>query len=159
MENRLRKNLIEELQAHAQTYETGFFMNGRIMYADEVYSPNGFMPLIGRFAERAMQRTLGIEIGKGKQCGFAYLPYASALLYERLDVAPVDENTLDDSLRLAYLRYASEQVVGLGYQGTLDLSPVYEYFMSMRDDERNAMRDARHEEPVTWPLYQPIQVS
>lgn len=148
-------NLIESLQTLAEAAPTTYFLQGRMIYPDEIFSAQGFLPLIGRMAERKLARTLeGAALG----CGFNYTPFRESIFKERIDIALSGDGIHADSVRLAALNAASRDVVGMGEDGTLDLTPVYEYFNSMKQESRNALREAT-EECSTWPLYQHIQAS
>jgi hypothetical protein len=148
-------NIVEALQSHAEAQATTYLLNGRMMYPDEVFGADGFLPLIGRMAERRLARVME---GVNFTSGFSYLPVKGTLFAERIDVRPCTEGAqvFEDSLRLAALVAASADVVGLGIEGTLDLTPVYAFFTGMAQERRDTL--SRNEE-VTWPLYQPVHLS
>lgn len=148
-------NIVEALQAHAETHPTIYFLNGKMAYPDEIFCVGGFLPLIGRMAEQSVRRSLaGQNLG---QCGFVYTPFRNSLFCEKIDVMPVDAGILEDSMRLSFLCNASANIVGMGYDGAIDLTPVYDFFMRVRVEDRDALVD--HNEESTWPLYQRIQAS
>lgn len=147
-------NLIEILQDHAEKRTTTtYFLRGRMIYPDEIFAANGFLPLIGRMAERRVARALG---NKEMRCGFSYAPYRDSIFKERMDIAPVGDGIYANSLRLNALVEAALDVVGLGLDMTLDLTPVFSFFNTMPMQERSALR---HKEDLVWPLYLPMQVS
>jgi hypothetical protein len=157
-------NLIEALRATADpegadeetsVAKTTYWLDGRIIFPDEVYDAQGFLPLLGRMAERKLMRTIGAT---SAQCGFTYLPDRDGLFGERFGAAMSgNEEILQDNLRLAALCAAAEEVLGMGYPGALDITPVYNFFMGMTRDARNALLQV--EELKLWPLYQPLPVN
>lgn len=147
-------NIIEALQAHAETFETSYLLAGRMMYPDEIFCAEGFMPLIGRMAERRLRRNLN---NPDMNCGFSYVPLREGVFKEALMILPERDPMVSDSMCLAALRAACVDVVGMGVEGTLDLTPVFEFFTGTKPEQRNAMRQ-QSEEPITWPLYQPVRV-
>lgn len=148
-------NLIDSLGAHAESHVTTYFLHGRMIYPDEIFGADGFLPLIGRMAERRLSRTLE---GVKQTCGFVYTPFAASVFKEKIDILPAGDGIYEDSLRLAALVHTCRDVVGMGMDATLDLTPVYEFFTGLKRENRDALRDA-NEEFAQWPLYQPIQVS
>jgi hypothetical protein len=147
-------NLVEHLQSHAETHPTVYFLAGRRIYPDEIFHDSGFLPLIGRLAEKAARRVFKNE-GLSR-CGFIYTPAPKALFCEKIDIKPCEVGgLLADSMRLAFLVSASSSVVGMGHEGAVDLTPLYNFFMQIRPEERSAQVDELPE--TKWPLYQTVE--
>lgn len=152
-------NLTDSLLAVAQSpalaeeFRTTFWLDGGIVYADEVFNAQGFMPLLGRMAERKLMRTLAIP---SERCGFSYLPDRAGLFSECFNAAPAEDDILEDAIRLAALHDAARDVVGLGYPGALDITPVFNYFRAMNRESRNEIVKNDDKDLPKWPLYQPI---
>lgn len=153
-------NLIEALLAAAESTarseedRTVFWLDNSIIYADEVFSAQGFLPLLGRMAERKVMRTLDVP---DLRCGFSYLPDHAGIFSECFNASPAAEGILEDGLRLAALHSAACDVLGLGYPGAVDITPVYTFFTGMARDSRDALIKLDDKELVAWPLYQPLQ--
>lgn len=148
-------SLIESLQYHAEAAPTTYFLHNRTVYPDEVFSADGFLPLIGRIAERRLARAFENDT---LRCGFVYTQTRESLFKERFEITPFGENLYPDSVRLSTLAQVSRDVVGLGFSATLDLTPVYDFFYNLKMENRNALRD-NADEVQKWPLYLPIRVS
>lgn len=155
-------NLIEALLAHAEpedlpeSQRTTYWLDGGIIYADEIYSPQGFMPLLARMAERKIKRSLNLQVIR---CGFDYLPDRNGIFSECFNASPALDGVLEDSIRLAALSSAATEVLGMGYAGALDITPVYKFFSTMNRDARNALLQAEDRELKSWPLYQPMALA
>lgn len=153
-------NLIEALLAAAESPErpdeerTTFWLDGRIMYADEVFSAQGFLPLLGRMAERKLMRTLNVE---NLLCGFSYLPDHAGIFSECFNAASAREGILEDGMRLAALHTAACEVLGLGFPGAVDITPVYSFFTSLAREKRDELLTLDDKEIKAWPLYQPMR--
>ena len=139
-------NIIEALQMHAEeraaVNNTVYFLKNRIIYPDEIFSTIGFLPLIARVAQKAARRLLDADTLS--ECGFVYSPYK-------------DAGILPDNMRLLFLRNASVSVVGMDFAGALDLTPIHDFFMEIRQEERSARLEKLDDSQ--WPLYRPVQVS
>lgn len=153
-------NLMEALLATAERDDipedqrTTYWLDGGIIYPDEVFSAQGFMPLLGRMAERKLMRTLtSPEIN----CGFSYIPDRAGMFGECFAAAPPTGGVLEDSLRLAALCEAARDVLGMGIPGIIDITPVFEFFRAMPRDERSSLHQVEDKELKQWPLYQPMQ--
>lgn len=153
-------NLMEAMLATAERDDlpeeqrTTYWLDGGIIYADEVFSAQGFMPLLGRMAERKLMRTLTTpEIN----CGFSYLPDRAGMFGECFMAAVPATGILEDSLRLAALCEAARDVLGMGIPGIIDITPVFNYFSAMPREERSSLKQAEDKELKQWPLYQPLQ--
>lgn len=133
---------------------TTFWLAGRILYPDELFSPQGFMPLLARMAERQIKRMLDAP---DMHCGFEYTPDRNALFSEACFALPAGGNVLEDGVRLPALVDVSRQVLGLGYQGSVDITPVYEFFTGMTGQARDAIKQADDKEIKAWPLYKVLK--
>lgn len=188
-------NIFDAVLEHAQLQPTQYFLRGRTAYADEIFCPEGFLPLIGRMAECRLGRVLSDQEGfyplvggvsgcascgmphesaaidaPGQTCphcgfvarpvtdccGFSYIPLRESIFKERIQALPAGAGVAEDSLRLAALLQSCRDVVGLGLDATLDLTPVYDFFAAMQHDQRELLRT---DERASWPLYQAIRVS
>lgn len=141
-------NLIEQFQILAEGQKTRYLLNGRYVYPDEIYCGEGFMPLVTRISERLLRRDFAV---KSDQCGFVYTSYRNGIFKERVSAAPATGASASNAERLNVMRYAAEQLLGFGVEGTVDLTPVYSYFAGS-SDRRDAMKE-QQEEPGLWPLY------
>jgi hypothetical protein len=155
-------NLIEALLAGAESMarseeeRTVFWLDGSIIYPDEVFSAQGFLPLLGRMAERKLMRTLDAP---DLRCGFAYLPDHAGIFSECFNAAPARDGILEDGLRLAALHTAACDVLGLGYPGAVDITPVYTFFTGLARDKRDELLKLDDKEIKAWPLYQPLPLA
>jgi hypothetical protein len=153
-------NLLEALLATAEQDDipedqrTTYWLDGGIIYPDEVFSAQGFMPLLGRMAERKLTRTLtSTEIN----CGFSYIPDRAGVFDECFMAAAPTGGVLEDSLRLAALCEAARDVLGMGTPGIIDITPVFEFFRAMPRDQRRGLTQAEDKDLKQWPLYQQMQ--
>ena len=153
-------NLMEALLATAEQDDipedqrTTYWLDGGIIYPDEVFSAQGFMPLLGRMAERKLTRTLtSTEIN----CGFSYIPDRAGIFGECIMAAAPTNGVLEDGLRLAALCEAARDVLGMGKPGIIDITPVYEFFRAMPREQRGGLAQAEDKELKQWPLYQQMQ--
>lgn len=155
-------NLIESLLAAAEPthipedQRTTYWLQGQIIYADEIYSPTGFMPLLGRMAERKVARILPAD---GMSCGFVYQPGRDTIFGEMCFTAEPAKGIYEDSIRLAALVDVSQKVLGMGYKGAIDITPVYQFFMGLERGARDALLQADDKELKSWPLYQVFPVT
>jgi len=153
-------NLIDALLAAAESMakseeeRTIFWLDNRIIYADEVISAQGFMPLLGRMAERKLMRTLDVP---NLQCGFSYLPDQVGIFGECFNAAPAREGILEDGMRLMALHTVACDVLGLGFPGAVDITPVYTFFTSLARDKRDELLKLDDKEITAWPLFQPLR--
>jgi len=153
-------NLMEALLATAERDDipedqrTTYWLDGGIAYPDEVFSAQGFMPLLARMAERKLMRTLTTT---DIHCGFSYIPDRAGIFGECLVAAAPTNGVLEDSLRLAALAEAARDVLGMGRPGVIDITPVFEFFRAMPRDQRSALRQAEDKELKQWPLYKELQ--
>jgi len=152
-------NIIDALTIHAEQRakenSTVYFLSGRIIYPDEIFSSVGFMPLIARVAQKSARRLLGAD--QLSECGFSYSPYKESLLCEKINVMDSDAGVLPDNMRLLLLRNASTSLVGMEYMGALDLTPIHQMFMEISPDERSSMVEQLDE--THWPLFKPMRVN
>lgn len=153
-------NLIEALLATAEREDipedqrTTYWLDGGIIYPDEVFSAQGFLPLLGRMAERKLARTLtSPEIN----CGFSYIPDRAGMFGECFMASQPSGGVLEDSFRLAALCEAARDVLGMGTPGIIDITPVFEFFRAMPRDARDGLQKAEDKELKQWPLYQQMQ--
>lgn len=153
-------NLMEALLATAEQDDipddqrTTYWLDGGIIYPDEVFSAQGFMPLLGRMAERKLTRTL---ISPEINCGFSYLPDRAGMFGECFMAAAPVNGVLEDSLRLAALCEAARDVLGMGTPGIIDITPVFEFFRAMPREQRSGLPQAEDKELKQWPLYQTMR--
>lgn len=153
-------NLMEALLATAERDDipedqrTTYWLDGGIIYPDEIYCAQGFMPLLGRMAERKLMRTL---TSTDIRCGFSYIPDRAGIFGECFTAAPSTEGVLEDSLRLAALAEAARDVLGMGMSGVIDITPVFEFFRAMPRDQRTNLHQVEDRELKQWPLYQQLQ--
>lgn len=153
-------NMLEALLATAEQDDipedqrTTYWLDGGIIYPDELFSAQGFMPLLGRMAERKLSRTL---TSPDINCGFSYIPDRAGMFGECLMVAQSTGGVLEDSFRLAALCEAAREVLGMGIPGIIDITPVFEFFRAMPRDERSGLTQAEDKELKQWPLYQQMQ--
>lgn len=153
-------NLIEALLATAEQDDvsedrrTTYWLDGGIIYPDEVFSAQGFTPLLGRMAERKLNRTL---ISTEISCGFSYIPDRAGIFGECFMAAAPTGGVLEDGLRLAALCEAARDVLGMGKPGIINITPVFEFFRAMPREERGGLTQAEDKELKQWPLYQLMQ--
>ncbi|MBY0240039.1 MAG: hypothetical protein K2X55_12060 [Burkholderiaceae bacterium] len=153
-------NLMEALLATGEQEDipedqrTTYWLGGGIIYPDELFSAQGFMPLLGRMAERKLARTLtSTEIN----CGFSYIPDRAGIFGECFMAAAPTGGVLEDGLRLAALCEAARDVLGMGTPGIIDITLVFEYFRAMPREQRADLKQAEDKELKQWPLYQQMQ--
>jgi len=153
-------NLMEALLATAEREDiqedqrTTYWLGDGIIYPDEIFSAQGFMPLLGRMAERKLMRTL---TATDIRCGFSYLPDRAGIFGECFTAAPSTEGVLEDSLRLAALAEAAREVLGMGKPGVIDITPVFNFFRAMPREQRASLNQVEDKELKQWPLYQQLQ--
>ncbi|MGX9718296.1 hypothetical protein ACWYXJ_29135 [Janthinobacterium lividum] len=153
-------NIMEALLATAERDDlpedqrTTYWLDGGIVYPDEIFSAQGFMPLLGRMAERKLMRTLTIP---DIRCGFSYIPDRAGLLGECFSAAPSTGGVLEDGLRLAALAESARDVLGMGKPGIINITPVFDFFQGLSRDQRNALQQAEDKELKQWPLYEHLQ--
>lgn len=150
-------NLTESLLAAAEpthlpeSQHTTYWLDGQIIYADEIFSPSGFMPLLGRMAERKVARILATD---GMTCGFNYQPNRDTIFGELCFTEAAGEGIYEDSIRLSALVDVAQKVLGMGHKGAIDITPVYKFFMGLERGARDALLQADDKELKSWPLYQ-----
>lgn len=149
-------NLIESFLGAAapddlpESQRTTYFMSGKIVYADEIYSADGFMPLLGRMAERKLARVLNSD---ALVMGLEYVPHKATIFGETCFAKEAGPGVFEDSVRLPALMAVAESVLGLGYRGAVDITPVYDYFMGLTRDARDKILQAEDEGTISWPLF------
>lgn len=148
-------NIIEALQAHAEAQDTTYLLDGRMIYPDEIFSAEGFMPLLGRLVEYRLSRNLNRP---DLQCGFAYTPSRVGVFKEVMILTGDCDVIMTDAIRLLALRQVAVDTVLMGKPGTVDLTPVYLFFAGKHPEQRNRLRDQQPEE-LTWPLAQQVRVT
>lgn len=139
--------LVDALQAHATTEEnkTAYFLRDRKISVDEVFSPEGFLPLICRFAEKQLKENM---TGAKETCGFNYIENESTIFGEMVEISSVEKGKIfENNFRLGALIIAASAVVGMGIEGSIDLTPVYDHFI--KSGESN-------EESPRWPMYRKL---
>lgn len=150
----IQDGLMLYAEKSAQDQNSVFLLNGRMIYPDEIFSEVGFLPLIARVAQKCAKRLLATD--QVSECGFVYTPFTGSLFCEKIDIRESDAGVLPDALRLSMLINASQSVVGLDHPGTVDLTPIYDYFMEVQKDERVSRLEAIDESQL--PLFRPMQI-
>ncbi|MDE2099851.1 MAG: hypothetical protein KGL39_21540 [Patescibacteria group bacterium] len=133
-------DLSVNLQRLASQGSTRYVLGGTLMAPEEVYSRDGFLPLIGRMAEKRARMLFG-----SVRCGFSYTYSQFSLFGERLDFAAEEEGLLDRSQRLLALVGAAQVLTGFDQNGVVDLSPVHALFFTQGP--------AEFPQDTQWPLY------
>lgn len=139
--------IIDALQAHATTQEnkTAYFLRDRRISVEEVFAPDGFLPLICRFAEAQLKENM---TGAKESCGFQYVGSDDTILGEKVEISTVEKGVIfENNFRLGALILASTAVVGMGVEGGIDLTPVYDFFVKDHASEEATPR---------WPLYRKL---
>lgn len=153
-------NIVDALLAHARRCEysseiddgdeefkspnTMYFLNGARIYADEVFAPNGFLPVICRAAELLIRNDLGTQV---KDCGFTYIPDSAGLFGERVVVLAEGTELPPNGVRLGAILNRAQALVGLGEDGGIELDDVHAFLLKKPDVEGMERSAAR------WPLY------
>lgn len=139
--------VIDALQAHATTEEnkTAYFLRDRKIGVDEVFSPDGFLPLICRFAEKQLKENM---TGANETCGFIYIEDEGTIFGEKVEISEVEKGKIfENNFRLGALIISASAVVGMGIEGSIDLTPVYDHFIKADDSKEVSPR---------WPLYRKL---
>jgi len=141
------------LTMYALAMEVRFTVGPMPFAADDIFSPEGFLPLIALRADERMREHSITMTGAERQAlarglGLRLQPNPDALLGQTVEIATLDR-LIDplSTVRLLYLAEASDTILGLETGAQIDCLPLLEKFAPPQN--RNPNRT------VKWPLTKP----
>ena len=130
-----------------------YWLDGGLIYPDEIFNARGFMPLLGRMAERKIRRVFH---GQHIDCGFSYVPDRAGIFTECFMESSDAEGLASFHVRLTALQAVAREMIGMGYPGRVDITQVFDFFRGLSNDARSNLQKLNEKELPKWPLYQPI---
>jgi hypothetical protein len=138
------------LARYAQVKHVTFWVHAAMVTPDEIFCPEGLLPLIAMYAHARMREHASARAGQEREWLAAGLPMQltpdeNALLGQRVDLAlltgPEDPLAV---LRLLYLTEAADTLLGLDDNVEVDVWPVLEMFGPHADGDVSRI--------AKWPL-------
>lgn len=138
------------LAAYARLKKVSFFLGPVELPADEVFAPEGLLPLIVLRAHERMREHASV-VDAEERANFArgivmdIVPSDEAMLGHLVNVAPLDARVDPFAVvRMLYLAEAADTILGLDDNAEVDVVPIFEHFSAQPGTSFSGI--------VKWPL-------